>query len=508
MIIAGVLLSVALVVAVGMTVARRVDGDRSAFLVAGRSMALPLVAAGLMGQAVDTNATLGNTDLAAAGGWWAGYSLPFGLAICLVLTGTFLAPRMNRAILFTLPDAFGRRYGRPVESSAAVLMVAAFTILVAGNLVAGGFLFEQFLGTPFWVGVVLVVALVLLYTAAGGMLSDAWTALVQMVITVTASAALLLWLLLGPGITVPDGAGPFALAQLSDPAAGAALNWATLVSLGVGDIVAIDFMQRIFTARSGGTARRACYTAALGAALVGIPYSLLAVTSPTLLPGGGADGPVLFAVLETVAPVWLTILVLCGIVAASMSTANGAILGSAAVLVRNVAGRRTADEEVAGPGAVEAAITARGASTDPVVRATRWAMLPVVGLAVFLALRVPETGVLLTLAFDLLLGTLIVPFLLGVWWSRGTAAAALAAMVVGTVVRLGLFVLTPTFYGAPNTVAYVPNSLVGEGFDGWPTFIAPVASLAAYLAVVAVGRRAPSGATIERAAAREEQPVT
>lgn len=286
------------------------------------------------------------------------------------------------------------------------------------------------------------------------------------------------------------------------------LNWATLISLGIGDIVAIDFMQRVFTARSPGTARRACYLAEAGAALVGIPYSLLAISSPALL-GGPAEGPVLFAALQTVAPVWLTVLVLCGIVAAGMSTTNGAILGSAAVLVRNVAGRRSADEDEVGPGAVEAMVGARGAGVDPVVRATRWCMLPVVGVAILLALEVPETGVLLVLAFDLMLACLVVPFLFGVWYSRGTAAAAMSAMVVGFAVRLVLFALTPTFYGADNTLLYVENGLVGAGFDGWATFVAPLASLVVYVGICTATRSRPvTGASIERAApAREASAV-
>jgi len=63
MIITGVAIGVLLVLVVGLLVARKVDGDSTNFLVAGRSLALPLSAAGLMGQAVDSNATLGNTDL-------------------------------------------------------------------------------------------------------------------------------------------------------------------------------------------------------------------------------------------------------------------------------------------------------------------------------------------------------------------------------------------------------------------------------------------------------------
>lgn len=44
------------------------------------------------------------------------------------------------------------------------------------------------------------------------------------------------------------------------------------------------------------------------------------------------------------APVELTILVLSGIVAASCSTANGAILGTAAVAARNVVGVQLEDD--------------------------------------------------------------------------------------------------------------------------------------------------------------------
>jgi SSS family solute:Na+ symporter len=270
--------------------------------------------------------------------------------------------------------------------------------------------------------------------------------------------------------------GPFDLGQLGDPAQGAVVNWATLVALGVGDIVAIDFMQRIFSARTPEIARRACFIGAAGTALVGIPYALVALSSVAIFGGEPTDGPVLFALLDEYAPPLLTILVLSAIVAASCSTANGAILGTASVAVRNIAGvePRPQDTTVA----------------DPLLRIVRITMLPVVGVAIFFALVVPQTGILLTLAFDLMLAGLIVPFVLGHYWSRITTAAAAAAIAVGVTVRLVLFALTPTMYGVENTLLYVPNDLVGPGFDGWPTFIAPVCSLLVFVAV-ALARPAP-----------------
>ena len=168
MIILGVGIGVLVVVLIGLSVARKVDGDSTNFLVAGRSLALPLTAAGLMGQAVDTNATLGNTDLSASFGFWSGASLPIGLAVCLVITGVFFAKRMNAMKLLTIGDFFRRRYGRVVELVASIMMIFSFCILLAGNLVAGGFLFERFLGTSYAFGVLLIVGVVLLYTATGG----------------------------------------------------------------------------------------------------------------------------------------------------------------------------------------------------------------------------------------------------------------------------------------------------------------------------------------------------
>ncbi|MGC9541408.1 sodium:solute symporter family protein [Streptomyces sp. UG1] len=473
MILLGVGLSVLAIVAVGLSVARKVDGDATNFLVAGRSLALPLSAAGLMGQAVDTNATLGNTDLSAAGGFWAGASLPIGLAICLVLTGLFFAKRMNRMKLLTIGDFYRRRYGRGVEIAASLMMIFSFCILLAGNLVAGGYLFEQFLGTSYTLGVLLIVLVVLVYTATGGMFSDAYTAFAQMVITVCATLGLFVWVAVRYGISVPEGMGPFDLGQLGDTAQGAPLNWATLFALGVGDIVAIDFMQRIFSARSPQVAQRACFVGALGTLVVGVPFSLVALSGGAILGPDGADGPVLFAILEQAAPTGLTILVLAGIVAASCSTANGAILGTSAVTAHNVFGVQIGEHQ---------------SGRDQLLRATRITLLPVVGIAVLFALKVPETGILLTLAFDVMLAALTAPFIFGHYWRRSCAPAAVAAIAVGTTVRLVLFVLTPTMYGAPNTLWHISNDLVGADFDGWGTFLAAGASFGAF-AVVALARR-------------------
>jgi SSS family solute:Na+ symporter len=467
MIILGVALTVVVVLVVGIAVGRKVDGDSSNYLVAGRRLGVPLVAVSLTAAAVDANATVGNTDLTSQFGFWSGASLAIGLALCLLLTGLFLAKRMNAMKLFTLGDFFRMRYNRPTEMLASVLMIVSFTFLLAGNLVACGFLLEHFAGIPYEWGIILAVALVLAYTIAGGLFSDAYTAVIQTAITVVAAIVLLVWVAVSFGIVIPEGMGPFDFEQLTDPAAGAPINWATLVSLAIGDIVAIDFMQRIFGAKSPSVAQRSCFVAAGLTAAIGSVFAIVALSVSSTLGISVEDGPILYTLLGEFAPPLIAILVLSGIVAASFSTASGAMLATSAIAVRNI-------------------FTVRrhtGTGPDPLLRWTRVAMIPFVIAGAFLAIRVSQTGILLTLAFDLMLACLAAPFLLGVFWKRPGAAAALTAIGVGFVVRMVFLALTPTLYGVPNDILYVPNTLVGPEFDGWATLLAAAIGFGTFIVV-------------------------
>lgn len=493
MILIGVVGLIVVMVAVGLYVARRVAGDSANLIVAGRTLVLPLAAGTLMAQAVDTNATVGNTDLSSEFGFWAGASLPLGLALCLFLTGLFFAKPLNRMRLTTLPDFYRRKYGRTVEVTVSVIMVLSFTILLAGNLVAGGLLFETFIGTSYGIGVVIIVAVVLSYTIAGGLLADAYTDVIKVAITFVGAFLLIGYIGVTYGLDIPEGKGPFDLEQLSSPAAGAYVNWATLLALGLGDIVALDFMERVFAARSPETARRACFIGAGGTVLIGVPFALVALGSPAVLQGVGAPpggGPVLFQLLEVAVPAGIALVVLGGIVAAGLSTADGAILGSAAVVARNLAGLRG-----------RSAAAAEAGERDRLLTATRLGMIPIALLGVFFALRVPETGVLLTLAFDLGFAGLLAPLVLGLYWPRANAAGALAGIVAGTGTRLLLFVLTPTIFGADNTLLYVPNDTFGASFDGLPTLISPLVGLVAFVAVSLATQRAYVPVAVDRSGA-------
>ena len=460
---------------IGVWASKQIKGDSVNFLVAGRGLVLPLAAATLMAQSVDSNATLGNTDLSAEFGFWAGASLPIGLALCLFLSGLFFAKPLNRMGLITLPDFYRVKYGRTTEVVAAVIMVLSFSFLLAGNLVAGGYLFQTFLGLSYFGGVTLIATLVLVYTVSGGLFAVAYTDAIQVAIALVGSLLLIGFIGVNFGLDIPAGMGPFDFEQLTTPASGAVINWATILALGLGDIVAIDFMARIFAADSPETAQRACFIGCAGTLIIGIPFSIVALSSGRILEQAGVvpDGPVLFALLGSVIPPFLGLMVIMAIMSASLSTADGAILGTSSVIAHNVMGIGQGHDGQANP-------TAGG---DQLLKITRLMAVGMTILGVFFAIRVPQTGVLLLLAFDLGFAGLVIPLTGGLFWAKSTWQGALSCIVVGSLTRLIFFVLTPMMFGVENTLLYIPNGLISETFDGFPTLISPIVGLIVFVVV-------------------------
>ena len=466
----GIVIFLVATLAIGMWAAKQVKGDSENYLVAGRGLVLPLAAATLMAQSVDSNATLGNTDLTAEFGFWAGASLPIGLALCLFLTALFFAKPMNRMGLITIPDFYRIKYNHLTEVVASLLMVLSFSFLLAGNLVAGGYMFQAFLGTTYTAGVMLLAIVVLIYTVIGGLFAIAYTDAIQIAIAFMGSMGLLAFIFFNFGLDIPADTGPLALAQLTDPTAGAVINWATLLALGLGNIVAIDFMARIFASKSPETAQKACFIGSAGTLIIGVPFSFIAISAPQILEGAGIThtGPILYALLDGIMPPLLGLFVIIAILSASLSTADGAILGTSSVIAHNIIGIRSDD---------------RGAAGDRLLLVTRLMAFVITAMGVFFALKVPQTGVLLLLAFDLSFAGLVVPLAGGLYWRGATWQGALSCIILGSLTRLILFVLMPTAFGIDNTLLYIPNNIFTADFDGFPTLISPLVGLAAFMII-------------------------
>ena len=184
----------ALTLTVGILTNRLVKKSSRRYMVAGKSLPLFFVGTMLAAQSIDGNSSLGNVSLVYQFGFWAGAVIPIGLGVCLILTGLFYAKRLNNLAMFTLPDYYYRRYGNASEGISSVLLIISFTVLVAGNFAASGFILQTVFGIDFFWGILLQHLVVLTYTYAGGLFSSAYTDIFQIYLAIAAFWAALIFL--------------------------------------------------------------------------------------------------------------------------------------------------------------------------------------------------------------------------------------------------------------------------------------------------------------------------
>jgi solute:Na+ symporter, SSS family len=456
-----------------------VKGSGKRYIICGKSLPFFLVGSMLLAQSLDANATMGNATGVYLGGFWAGFQFPLGLALCLLLTGLFYAAPLNRMNLLTLPDFYFRRYNWLTEIIVSLLMAFSFAILVAGNFAGSAWIISIVFEIDYTWALIFISIGIFIYTIAGGLYACAATDIVQIYPAIAGFAGAFIWLLYTHGWDFFAGsipAGYMDLSGLTSMENGALLNWAGILALGLGDIVALDFMERVFAARDEKTAKISCFYGAGFTIFTGLICSGIGLMGLKLLPEIADPRMVLPTIAMTSVPFIFGVFIMGGIIGAGASTADGGILGVSTVMGRNVLQKNVfrlwakskngapvpqmpaTECEISSPGSAETD-AAKVISDKKLLFISRLMAIPVVLFAIYLAHVKPEPGILLVLAFDVVFAGCLVPLTLGLYWKKANTPGALSAVIVGSVLRLILFYKIP------------------EHLAGLDTMIAPVVSL-------------------------------
>jgi solute:Na+ symporter, SSS family len=443
-----VLAFLALSVTVGTLTAKLVKKSSRRYMVAGKSLPLFFVGTMLAAQSIDGNSSLGNVSLVYQFGFWSGAVIPIGLGICLLLTGLFYGKRLNKMAMLTLPDFYYRRFGNGAEGISSILMTISFIVLVAGNFAASGFILSTVLQIDFFWAMLITSIIVLVYTFAGGLFSSAYTDIFQIYLAIGAFWAAFIFFAIGAaGIdfgTILGSAPPgyLDLSGLTDMGNGALVNWASILALGLGDIVALDFMERVFAAKDPKTASRgALWGAGLTLATV-IPTSMMGIVALYLIPN--LEDP--FTAYPTLAinhvPYPIGAALLMGVLGASMSTANGGLLAISSVISRNIIQRDILRRMLKKPGLEDRKL----------LMTTRVFTIPMMAAAFILGYLLPQPGIYLILAFDIVFAGAFAPLTLGLFWRKANMPAALTSLIVGSGLRLLMFFVIPVDLAGLDTM--------------------------------------------------------
>ena len=296
------------------------------YYIAGKQAGVFHVSGSLLATILGGSAILGTIELSHSIGWAALWLL-LSAAIGLL----FLVPiskYVNRYGNFTLPELLGRFYGKRTELIASAIIPAAWTGIIAAQIITAGKVLVSLDFMSYREGVVAAGIVFTAYTLLGGQLSVLKTDTFQVV-------------LIAAGIIILSG---FVLLNDS-PAAfmerynntGHLFNSSftpldlliLILTYSVTFVVGPDIYSRIFCAKSEKTAS----TSVLIVALTLIPISLMLTYIGTY---SGTGDVISFA--GNLLPVWMYGVFIAALLSAVMSSADTTLLNSSIILSELVSG--------------------------------------------------------------------------------------------------------------------------------------------------------------------------
>ncbi len=418
------------------------------YLVAGRRLGPAMYLGTLSAVVLGGASTIGGVSLGyqyGISGMW----LVFMLGLGIIALGVLLSARLSRLGVYTVAEMLEVRYGSSSRLISAII-VAAYDLMVAVTAtIAIGTVFNVILGLPSSLAILLAGGIVVLYSVVGGMWSITLTDILQFLIMTVGIFFVLLPLAV-------SRAGGFSGMREELPASYfdlTAIGWPTIFTYFLlfffGIMIGQDIWQRVFTARDDGVARWGTLAAGVYCLLYGIAGALIGMAAKAILPNLQAADNAFAEVTKAALPAGLVGLVLAAALAAVMSTASATLLASSTILANDVYAR----------------FLVRGDHNR--VAVSRFFTLVVGVIVLVVSLLVKDVVGALTVAYDLLVGAVCVPVIGAFFWPRATAAGALASIVVGSVVVVGLMFIQGLLANGPiiwgllaSLVAFVVVSLL------------------------------------------------
>ncbi len=412
---------------IGLRIARRErgSGESESFLAADRNMNL-----------LQTTASTAATDL--GGGFsiaMGGLGFTLGISgswliaisgLSVVLVSFLMVPKVkrwaDRVKGLTTGDLFESRFDRRTGTVAAIVIGIAWFTFVGGQIIAGAKLLQATVAIDLTVAIIISGAVILIYTAAGGLKAVIYTDVFQMVVLLIG----IVFITVPIGLYTVGGWSGIVEHFSASPETQSLVDWGAIGWKRITGwffaifpvwFISIAAMQRIIAARDEKTARRAFFLTgvpiewplfAIGSTLVGLIARMLMpdIADPELAT------PML--IMELL-PAGLAGIVIAAYIAAVMSTADSVLMGPVAIFTNDIYCRYLRPD----------------ASEQSIVMVARIATLVLGVLGIGMAWLVPNVLDLILYAYTFGSAGLFFPMLGLLFWKRTTAKGAFWSMLGG-----------------------------------------------------------------------------
>ena len=304
------------------------------FLVAGRKQPKFLIIASMLASTIGGGITIGTVSKAYTIGFAAFWFVAAG-SLAHFLQGGLLSKKVRESEALTLPDLAGKLGGQATRKLVALIIVLTWTGIAAGQFLAASKVLSTMTGLGHTWAVVAAAAFLLVYTLIGGQKSVLRTDFFQFGILALALVATLAWLYFAK----TPAPGSVQIELFSGKFGPLDLIYCLVVVAGSYFICPMMF-GRILSADSPSNARRASFTSAAGMLAFAFIVTFIGLWARATGFDAGKLDP-LNAIIKNALPTWLGVIMLLGILAAILSTADTVLLTAAGVLENDLIGKKS-----------------------------------------------------------------------------------------------------------------------------------------------------------------------
>jgi SSS family solute:Na+ symporter len=424
-----ILIYLLLLIGVGAIRSRKVK-TQTDFMVAGRRLSAPVLVGTLLATWIGSGSIIASAGLSYRKGFSALW-FDAGVWVAIIVL-YFIAGRARKLAQFTVPDILEIRYNSLARILGSITTIIAYTAIVSYQFKAGGMVLNMVVGIPIDQGIIITALFVIAYTALAGMISVAYTDVVNGVVLLLGLVIAFPFLLkiAGGWSTMTTTLSPDRFQILGTMTIWEALGYSLptmLLLLGESNMY-----QRFFSARDERAAKASVVGWISGTVFVETLIVVLAIIGSSIFLDINPETVLLHSVRHGLSPV-IGCVLLAAIVAVIVSTADSFLLVPSTNIMRDIY-QRFINPNV---------------SQRRMVLYSRIVVI-VLGLIAFLQVRFFTTVLAMALYAYTMYGVGITPATLAAFlWKRATPAGGVCSIALGMLTTI-VWELAKKPFGVPT----------------------------------------------------------
>lgn len=323
----------------GFYVSKRIKTDDDYFL-AGRSLGPYLATFSIFATWFGAESCIGTSGAVYRHGLASIHADPFGYSLCIILMGVLFSRVLWQRKITTIPDLFRERFSHKTEMFAAFIMIPSSIIWAGAQVRAFGQIIHSTADAPVTLSVTVAACVVILYTAFGGMLADAYTDLIQGIALIAGLFFMFIAVILDMG-GIGAALNSIDVSKLTFSGGeaqglsflGKLELWAVPI---MGSLMAQELVSRVVASRSEKVAYNSCIRAGFIYLFVGAIPVMIGLIGPKYLPHLAESETIMPLLARMHLNTFFYILFVGALVAAILSTVDSTLLAASALASHNL----------------------------------------------------------------------------------------------------------------------------------------------------------------------------